>query len=87
MNRLVIMLALLACGPNDPGEPQYCKDFVACSYKTGVDAGSLDSTFGPNGSCWQTLTTSSSCYAACQSGDDNFKATGVAADAGCTFGM
>jgi hypothetical protein len=36
------MLTLAACGSGG-GESQACKDYVACSYKTGVTFGSLDS--------------------------------------------
>jgi hypothetical protein len=82
----VSILAAVACSGGS-SQSQDCKDYVACSYKTGVTAGSLDSSYGANGSCWQTSSTSDSCTAACKSANDSFKSTGLGADAGCTFGM
>jgi hypothetical protein len=87
MKKIVGVLALLACGPTVYECGQCCEDYVACSYKSGVTPGSLDSTYGASGSCWATTATSSNCNAACQMGNDNFKASGVAADAGCLFTM
>jgi hypothetical protein len=83
----VSILAAVACGSSGSGQSQDCKDYVACSYKTGVTSGSLDSSYGPNGSCWTTTSTGDSCTAACKSANDSFKSTGLGADAGCTFGM
>jgi hypothetical protein len=86
MNRLVGVLALLACEPGGYEDGQYCKDYVACAYKTGALPGSLDSTFGPNGSCWVTSKSADSCTVVCKSITIEYKSDGVGADAGCTFG-
>jgi hypothetical protein len=85
--RLVGVLALVACAAGDGGQSQDCKDYVACSYKTGITSGSLDSTYGPNGDCWQNSSTADTCTAACTNANNDFKMTGLGADAGCTFGM
>jgi hypothetical protein len=87
MTRLVGVFALLACSSGLDCDCQDCKDYVACSYKTGVAPGSLDSTFGANGSCWMTSSSSDNCTLACRSANNYFKSSGVGADAGCTFGM
>jgi hypothetical protein len=92
MKWLAGVLVLVACGSgvcHDTGAAQCqdCKDFVACSYKAGATPGSLDSTYGPNGSCWMNSTTSDNCTAACMNGNHQFQSNGVGADAGCLFGM
>jgi hypothetical protein len=86
MKSLAGVLALLACGCGDAAsQAQDCKDWVACSYKTGVAPRSLDATFGPNGTCWEYASAYESCQAGCKSANDILKSSGVAADAGCTF--
>jgi hypothetical protein len=96
MKRLAGVLALLACGPVlallTCGSGLYecgqcCKDYVACAYKTGAPPGSLDSSFGANGSCWTTTSSADNCNAACLTGVNQFKSSGIGADAGCRFGM
>jgi hypothetical protein len=89
MNRLVGVLALLACTYDsaDSGASNDCKDYVACAYKTGAAPGSLDSKYGANGSCWTTSSTAENCLVTCRILDGVFKSSGMGADAGCTFGM
>jgi hypothetical protein len=87
MKKLVGVLALVACPASEGGQSQDCKDYVACSYKTGITAGSLDSTYGPDGDCWQNPSTADTCTSACTNANNSFKMTGVGPDAGCTFGM
>jgi hypothetical protein len=83
MTRFIGVLALLACGPSGIGD---CRQYVLCSYKTGVTAGSLDSTYGANGSCWQTSSTADKCTADCMSFNAALVSSGAAADAGCIIG-
>jgi hypothetical protein len=64
-----------------------CKDFLACSYKMGVRPGTYDSTYGPNGSCWETTMSSDKCTLDCRNLNTALKSSGVGADAGCTFGI
>jgi hypothetical protein len=86
MKKLVGLLALLSCGPSSLGDDrQDCKDYVWCSYKTGVPVGSLDSSYGASGWCWQTVSTANNCTQACANANAAFKSSGVAADAGCGF--
>jgi hypothetical protein len=44
-----------------------CADYLACAYATGAQAGSLDSTYGPAGTCWTNQTVADSCTSACTS--------------------
>jgi hypothetical protein len=80
------------CPAGDVSSPQVCKDYLACAYVTGTYSGSLDSTFGSNGTSWSsadgTLTSADvwqACTVACQAAVDRFKSNGQGADAGCTF--
>lgn len=75
----------VACGGGGGGQSTECKNYVACAYKTGTTAGSLDSTYGSSGSCWTTTTGADSCTSACKTANDSYKANGTGADAGCTF--
>jgi hypothetical protein len=84
--RIALVLATLswaACS-DDIGQCP-CKGYVECAYKTGTAPGSLDSSYGANGSCWQTLNSSDSCCAFCRQAAMTYETSGVAADAGCTI--
>jgi hypothetical protein len=83
MKLLGLTLAALlgvACSNGDPPCP--CRGYVWCYYATGGTPGSIDATYGANGSCWQTSATSNACCAACQQSAMNFDPN-VAKDAGC----
>ena len=66
-----------------PKQSKACKDFITCYEATGfVSRGSLDTTYGPNGSCW-TISQAAvdSCTSSCASGSAALKA--MVPDAGC----
>jgi hypothetical protein len=49
------------------GQSKECAAYVACYEKTGGTPGSLDSTYGKQGTCWTTSPAASqSCTAACK---------------------
>ena len=92
MKRIVIgvmavvgVFAAAACGGGGGGQSDECKAYVACYYKTGGTAGSLDSSYGASGSCWTTPTGGESCTSACKTANASYKSSGLAADAGCAF--
>ncbi|MBK7861889.1 MAG: hypothetical protein IPJ65_25390 [Archangiaceae bacterium] len=72
----------LACGGS---QTQPCRDYLACYYRLGGTPRSLDSTYGENGSCWTSPSSTDVCIEQCKSALDLLKTSGVAADAGCTF--
>jgi hypothetical protein len=77
-----LLVALLACCGRVP-QSQACKDFVACSFKTGTTG--QFAQYEDIGSCWDTQQMADSCTAMCLSADVAFKRYGLDADAGCTF--
>jgi len=77
-----VMLAV-ACG-GGISQSQDCKDYITCYEKTpGATKGSLDSTYGPMGTCWSTgvQATADSCTSTCKSEISTLKTDFP--DAGC----
>ena len=51
-----------------PQQSAQCKTYVACYLATGGTPGSLDSTYGPNGTCWtSSAAATEACTASCAS--------------------
>ena len=68
------------CG--DFGQSKACALYVACYEATGGTPGSLDSSYGKQGTCWQfSSSVSQSCTAACRSAIDSLRS--AFPDAGC----
>lgn len=65
------------------GESFACTAFVSCYERTGGTVGSLDSTYGPKGTCWRATSPSvaESCTAACASALSSLRSQFP--DAGC----
>jgi hypothetical protein len=86
----VVLLGCAACGPSDrvclghpcPAQTQPCKDYVNCFVKTGGARATLDSTYGPMGTCWSTTAAAvQACNDACASALPSLKT--AFPDAGC----
>jgi hypothetical protein len=82
--RIAVAMLIVACGFNGIGDPQYCKDYIACYEKTpGAIKGSLDAKYGAMGTCWSTgvQSTADKCELECHDGLQALKAGFP--DAGC----
>ncbi len=92
--RCLALLVLVACGDPEgsriclnppclvPGRASpACEQYVACAYATGTPRGSLDSTYGSNGICWENPSTMQACTDACASGLSSLRT--AFRDAGC----
>lgn len=84
----LLILVLAGCGGprvclnGCPGQSAACKSYVDCFARTGGDATSLDSTYGPNGTCWTiNQAAAASCTEACASAVKSLQAAFPAA--GC----
>lgn len=64
------------------GQTEECAAYVACYEKTGGTPGSLDSSYGRNGTCWTTSEAATqACTAACASAIQSLRS--AYPDAGC----
>lgn len=55
------------CSPPLDYSPAVCSRYVACFEMTGGTKGSLDTTYGPMGSCWTTTDAAAeACEVACK---------------------
>ena len=78
---LAVTVVAVACGGG--GQPQECKDYVACAEKIGSAAGpeSIKTVYGPSGTCF-TGGASTVCTDNCKTGLSGLKT--AYPDAGCT---
>ena len=87
--RTVLTLMLLAgCSgqPQTDGNCGTCSDYIACCTKISGATQCRDDMFGAMGTCWSTTqAVADSCCLSCRNGNDAYRKSGVAADAGCTF--
>lgn len=66
------------------GQSEECAAYVACYEMTGGTPGSLDSSYGRNGTCWIINDVASqSCTAACKSAIQSLRS--AYPDAGCAL--
>ena len=68
---LVVVATAVGCG----GQSAICKKYEDCT--NAVVPGSFDSlnsTYGPSGSCWNNSTTADACSSACQEAVNALKA-------------
>ena len=79
----VAAVTLMACyGASPNNQSDECRAYVACYEKTGGTKGHLDSTYGPDGTCWTTTTTAAhECTSACKTAAATLKSSFP--DAGC----
>lgn len=87
MKRIIIgavgalSLFAIACGGGPTQSPE-CKAYVTCYEATGGTKGSLDSSYGPMGTCWTTTTAAAdSCTSACKTALASLQS--AYPDAGC----
>ena len=83
----VAAITLMACyGAPPVTQSTDCQDYINCFEKTGGTKDSLESAYGPMGSCWSTTQTAADkCTSSCKAANDDYKSNGIGADAGCTF--
>ena len=77
---LAATVLAVACGGG--GQPESCKNYVACANKIGANAGatSIEAAYGANGTCFVGGATTA-CGDACTAGLNSLKTS--FADAGC----
>ncbi len=75
-----VVLAGCNCGAAVP-QAQECKDYIACFERTGGAKGSIDSSYGPMGTCWTLAMDGLSCASNCTIALNAARATYP--DAGC----
>ena len=65
-----------------PTQAPDCRSYLTCYERTGGTVGSLDSTYGPNGTCWSNgSATQTACADACKSALSSIRT--AYPDAGC----
>ena len=62
---VVGLTAIAACGGSG-GQSMACSRYIACVVKFVGSSASLDSTYGPSGTCWMDPQTSESCNTRCK---------------------
>ena len=60
----MMALGMTACGGG--GQSPECKKYVECVAKLSGSSASVDSTYGPDGSCWADPTMADSCTKKCK---------------------
>ena len=86
---LFALLLFVGCGGERlclsgpcPTQSAACRDFITCFNLTGGTSGSLDSTYGPKGTCWTSnQNVVNACTEACTSALASEKVSFP--DAGC----
>jgi hypothetical protein len=71
------LLAMGAC-TGGGGQTSDCNRYIACVVKLGGSSASLDSKYGPEGTCWMDSAMAESCEKYCKSALAAFPG-----DAGC----
>jgi hypothetical protein len=74
---VVIALGLAGCSGGG-GQTMECTRYLACVQAVGGSAASLDSTYGPNGTCWEDTAEADKCTVKCKAALAAFPS-----DAGC----
>lgn len=74
----VLWAAVVAMGCGGAGQSAECKQYVDCVAKLSGSSASVDSTYGPQGSCWMETGTAEGCTKQCKTA-----LAGFPADAGC----